>query len=106
MGLIANILGLLSTLFVVAIGLIVVFLMVVFVCDVIQTKDAIRRNFPVIGHLRNLFTELGKFFRQYFFAMDGEELPFNRELRNWVYRAAAGDDNTVMFESQTPPLTR
>ncbi len=63
MGLIANILGLLSTLFVVAIGLIVAFLMVVFVCDVIQTKDAIRRNFPVIGHLRNLFTELGKFFR-------------------------------------------
>ncbi len=71
MGLIAKILGLLSTLFVVAIGLIVAFLMVVFVCDVIQTKDAIRRNFPVIGHLRNLFTELGKFFRQYFFAMDG-----------------------------------
>ena len=37
-----------------------------------------------------LFTKLGEFFRQYFFAMDREELPFNRAQRDWVGRAASG----------------
>ena len=99
MELISDILTFLSALFVVAIGLVAAALIVVFICDVTQTTNAIRRNFPVIGHLRSLFTELGKFFRQYFFAMDREEMPFNRELRNWVHRAAAGRDNTVPFGS-------
>ena len=35
-----------------------------------------------------MFEHLGEFFRQYFFALDREELPFNRAERNWVYRAA------------------
>ncbi|MCY4238906.1 MAG: FMN-binding glutamate synthase family protein [Rhodospirillaceae bacterium] len=86
-------------LFIFVIGLVFLALVMVFISDVTQRKDAIRRNFPVIGRLRHFFSELGKFFRQYFFAMDREEMPFNRELRNWVYRAAAGADNTVPFGS-------
>src|SRR3974377_1802951 len=62
-----------------------------------QTKDAIRRNYPVIGRFRYLFTRLGEFFRQYFFALDREELPFNRAERDWVYRSSLGADNTVWF---------
>lgn len=42
-----------------------------------------RRNFPVIGRLRYLLRHLGVFFRQYFYAMDREELPFNRAQRAW-----------------------
>ncbi len=99
MELISDILTFLSALFVVVLGLAAAALVIVFISDVTQTRNAIRRNFPVIGHLRSLFTELGKFFRQYFFAMDREELPFNRELRNWVHRASAGEDNTVPFGS-------
>ena len=79
------------------IGLLAV--IVVFVMDKMQTEQAIRRNFPVIGHFRYLFEHLGEFFRQYFFAMDREELPFNRAERSWVYRAAKGEDNTVAFGS-------
>ena len=41
----------------------------------------------------------GEFFRQYFFAMDREEMPFNRAERDWVYRSASGGDNTVAFGS-------
>ena len=67
--------------------------------DVSQKKDAIRRNYPVIGRFRYLFTRLGEFFRQYFFAMDREELPFNRAERDWVYRSSIGADNTVAFGS-------
>lgn len=94
-----NFLAFFASLFIFVVGAVVALLVVVFVLDVTQTKNAIRRNFPVIGHLRFFFTELGKFFRQYFFAMDREEMPFNRAERNWVERAANGIDNTVPFGS-------
>ena len=72
---------------------------VLYVIDVTQNSQAIRKNYPVIGRLRYLFEHLGVFFRQYFFAMDREELPFNRAERSWVYRAAKGSDTTVAFGS-------
>ncbi len=89
----------LSGLFIFVTGLFVVAIAVIFVIDITQTKQAIRRNFPVIGRLRYWFEHLGEFFRQYFFAMDREEMPFNRAERSWVYRAAKGVDTTVAFGS-------
>ena len=80
-------------------GLLLLLVILVYVLDKRQTKHAIRRNFPVIGRFRYLFERLGDFFRQYFFAMDREELPFNRAERAWVYRSAKGEDNTVGFGS-------
>jgi glutamate synthase domain-containing protein 2 len=85
--------------FVFVIGALVLTAAVFFVIDRIQTGDAIRRNYPVIGRFRHIFSELGEFFRQYFFAMDREELPFNRAQREWVNRAADGKGNTVAFGS-------
>ncbi len=99
MGGILAVADIMATLLVTVLGLALLSLVVVFVLDVTQRKHAIRRNFPVIGHLRYLFEHLGEFFRQYFFAMDREELPFNRAVRSWVYRAAKGIDNTVAFGS-------
>ena len=64
-----------------------------------QKAHAIRRNFPLIGRFRYFFEHLGEFFRQYFFAMDREELPFNRAQRSWVYRAAKNLGNTSAFGS-------
>jgi len=72
---------------------------ILFVIDRTQTGDAIRRNYPVIGRFRHLFTTLGEFFRQYFFAMDREEMPFNRAQRDWVNRASQGKGNTIAFGS-------
>ncbi|PTX54972.1 glutamate synthase domain-containing protein 2 [Litoreibacter ponti] len=85
--------------FLVVLGTAAAIAVVLFVIDRTQTEDAIRRNYPVIGRFRHLFSELGEFFRQYFFAMDREELPFNRAQRNWVSRASSGQDNTVAFGS-------
>jgi glutamate synthase domain-containing protein 2 len=103
MGLIGHVtmegLNFLSTLFVFAIGLVFLFIAVLFVLDVAQTENAIRRNYPVVGHFRAIFSTLGEFFRQYFFAMDREELPFNRAEREWVYRSSANADNTTAFGS-------
>lgn len=89
----------LASLFVFMVGTGVLVLLVLFVIDITQTRHAIRRNFPIIGRLRGIFEKLGEFFRQYFFALDREELPFNRAERSWVYRAAKSEQNTVAFGS-------
>lgn len=92
-------LELLSTVFVFFVGLAFLVIAVLFVMDITQTKDAVRHNYPVLGRFRYLFTTLGEFFRQYFFAMDREEMPFNRAERDWVKHAAQGEDNTIAFGS-------
>ena len=86
-------------LFVFIIGLIILTSIIFYIIDKTQTKHTIRRNFPVIGRFRWLFEHLGEFFRQYFFAQDREELPFNRAQRTWVYKSAKGNNNTVAFGS-------
>ena len=53
--------------FVFLIGLAVLGIIILAVLDMTQTGDAIRRNYPVIGRFRHLFSTLGEFFRQYFF---------------------------------------
>jgi len=94
-----NALEVFALIFVIALGLLTLAVLVLFVLDKTQTGDAIRRNYPVIGRFRGLFTKLGEFFRQYFFAMDREEMPFNRAQRDWVYHAGKGKGNTVAFGS-------
>ena len=89
-------------LFVFVIGLGVLILLYMYIVDINQTSQTIRRNYPVIGRLRYQFEHLGEFFRQYFFALDREELPFNRAQRSWVYRAAKNVDSTIAFGSTRP----
>lgn len=98
-GLLLASLELMAALFIFVVGLVALWAVIAFVIDRTQTKQAIRRNYPVIGRFRYLFERFGEFFRQYFFAMDREELPFNRAQRSWVYRAAKDIDNTVAFGS-------
>ncbi|WP_306127563.1 FMN-binding glutamate synthase family protein [Roseovarius sp. MMSF_3350] len=99
MELVFDILGLLALVFVLAVGVVIALVVLFYVIDKTQTGDAIRRNYPVIGRFRGLFTTLGEFFRQYFFAMDREEMPFNRAQRDWVGHASKGKSNTIAFGS-------
>ena len=97
-----------AVLFIFMVGLAVLAVIIIFIFDVSQTKSAIRRNYPVVGHFRYYFEHLGEFFRQYFFAQDREEMPFNRAQRSWAYRAAKNIDNTIAFGSSRdlrPPGT-
>lgn len=89
--------GALTLLFLLCLGLIYIFAL--YIIDKTQTKQTIRRNYPVVGRFRYFFEHLSEFFRQYFFAMDREELPFNRAERAWVYRAAKKVDTTIAFGS-------
>ena len=94
-----NIVQILSAVLVFILGIGLLAVAVMYVIDVTQTKSAIRRNFPVVGRFRYFFENMGEYFRQYFFAQDREEMPFNRAQRSWVYRAAKDIDNTVAFGS-------
>ncbi len=81
------------------IGIVAFAVVVMFFLDRFQTSDAIRRNYPVLGRFRGLFSTMGEFFRQYFFAMDREELPFNRAQREWVKHASMGKSSVIPFGS-------
>lgn len=96
---ILSVLSTLTYILVFLLGLGLAGIIVLFAIDVTQKQDAVRRNYPVIGRFRHLFSSLGEFFRQYFFAMDREEMPFNRAEREWVGRAAKGTGNTIAFGS-------
>ena len=56
--------------------------------DLTQTRRAIIRNFPVIGHFRYWLEAIGPELRQYIVTNNNEERPFSRDQRRWVYSTA------------------
>jgi glutamate synthase domain-containing protein 2 len=79
--------------------LLVGWLITAIVHDVTQKKHTVLRNFPVVGRLRFFFEDLGEYFRQYFFAGDRDEMPFNRATRSWVYKGAKNEGGIIGFGS-------
>jgi glutamate synthase domain-containing protein 2 len=77
----------------------IIALVFVFISDITQKKHGVLRNYPVVGRLRYFFEELGEYFRQYFFAGDRDEMPFNRSTRGWVYRLAKNEGGVIGFGS-------
>lgn len=84
----------------IAIASLVAIVAIIAIRDLTQRQHAVTRNFPVVGHFRYLFEELGQPLRQYFFAGDLEERPYNRITRSWIYASAKGQNNMVGFGSQ------
>ncbi|HLX81073.1 MAG TPA: FMN-binding glutamate synthase family protein [Burkholderiales bacterium] len=74
-------------------------LVFLFISDISQKKHGVLRNYPIVGHLRYFFEQLGEYFRQYFFAGDRDEMPFNRSTRGWVYRLAKNEGGVIGFGS-------
>jgi glutamate synthase domain-containing protein 2 len=69
-------------------------LVAVGVSDVRQTRHAILRNYPVIGHMRFLLEYIRPEIRQYFIESDSEAAPFSRAQRSLVYqRSKTQPDN-------------
>jgi glutamate synthase domain-containing protein 2 len=58
------------------------------VYDLVQTRHAILRNFPLIGHLRYVLELVGPELRQYIVTDNDEERPFSRDQRRYVYASA------------------
>jgi glutamate synthase domain-containing protein 2 len=70
-----------------------------FLQDITQKKHTVLRNYPVIGRLRYLLERQGEYLRQYLFAGDRDEMPFNRATRGWVYRLAKNEGGIIGFGS-------
>ena len=92
-------LNILGSLFLFVLGVLAAIIIVTFIIDITQTKDTVRRNYPVLGRFRSFFSKLGEFFRQYFFAMDREEMPFNRAQRDYISDVCDDGHETVPFGS-------
>jgi glutamate synthase domain-containing protein 2 len=63
-------------------------LVILIVSDLVQTKHAIRRNYPLVGRLRYILERIGPELRQYIVTDNDEERPFTRDQRRWVYASA------------------
>jgi glutamate synthase domain-containing protein 2 len=68
--------------------------------DTLQTRRAVLRNYPVIGHLRFLLEFVRPEIRQYFIESDTEAHPFSRQQRSLVYQRAKGDPDKRPFGTQ------
>ncbi len=68
--------------------------------DSVQTKHAILRNFPVVGHFRYLLESISPEIQQYFIESNTDGRPFSRNLRSLVYRRAKGLNDTHPFGTQ------
>lgn len=88
-----------AALFITTIGAGAAFLVLVYLRDRLQNRNAIHRNYPVLGHMRYILKELGVFLRSYFFAADREELPFNRFQRDYVNNMADDKGGVIAFGS-------
>lgn len=58
------------------------------IVDLLQTKHAVRRNYPVLGRLRYLIESIRPEIRQYLLEGDNEQAPFSRNQRSLVYARA------------------
>jgi glutamate synthase domain-containing protein 2 len=56
--------------------------------DLLQTKHAILRNYPIAAHLRFLLESIRPEMRQYFFEDEKHSMPFPRDKRAIVYQRA------------------
>jgi glutamate synthase domain-containing protein 2 len=70
------------------------------IADMVQTRQSIRRNFPVLGRLRYVFEDLRPKIQQYFVESDTDGSPINRNERSVIYQRAKKQIDTIPFGTQ------
>ncbi|MDX1722104.1 MAG: FMN-binding glutamate synthase family protein [Pseudomonas sp.] len=65
--------------------------------DLLQTRQAVRRNYPVLGNIRYLVEAIRPEIRQYLLEADGDQLPFSRAQRSLVYARAKNQSADKAF---------
>ena len=68
--------------------------------DLRQSRHAILRNYPIIGHMRFFLEMIRPEMRQYFIESDREASPFSRAQRSLVYQRAKGEADNRPFGTQ------
>ena len=70
------------------------------ITDLMQTKRALRRNYPILAHFRFFFEAIRPEMRQYFFEDDQVATPFSRSQRSIVYQRAKKEIDKRPFGTQ------
>lgn len=68
--------------------------------DMRQSKRAVLRNYPIVGHMRYMLEFVRPEIRQYFLESDTEAAPFSRAQRSLVYARAKGEADQRPFGTQ------
>ncbi|WP_458414899.1 FMN-binding glutamate synthase family protein [Schinkia sp. CFF1] len=68
--------------------------------DIQQTQHSIRRNFPVLSHIRYISEHIGPELRQYFFEGDHEAKPFSRLDFQFIVKAGKYAKTIIAFGSK------
>ncbi|TDK42734.1 FMN-binding glutamate synthase family protein [Algoriphagus formosus] len=68
--------------------------------DSLQSKHAILKNFPVVGHFRYILESISPEIQQYFIESNTDGKPFNRNLRSLAYRRSKSVNDTHPFGTQ------
>jgi glutamate synthase domain-containing protein 2 len=102
-----------SIIFVVLIGIVGVFInwvlwlyalvipiILVGISDMMQTKQTLKRNFPVVGRMRWWAEWLRPKVYQYFIESDTDGTPYNRLSRNVIYQRAKKATDSTPFGTQ------
>ena len=76
------------------------------VVDMTQTRQAVRRNFPLIGHGRYLLEQIRPEINQYFVESNSDGRPFSRNDRSVVYQRAKGELDTLPVRHPARRLRR
>ncbi|QIK95878.1 FMN-binding glutamate synthase family protein [Sphingomonas sp. HDW15A] len=65
--------------------------------DLFQPLHSVRRNYPIIGHLRWFFEEIRPELRQYLIEGEHDETPFSRSQRSLVYARSKNESSERAF---------
>lgn len=76
------------------------FLAFVGIWDLAQSKQSIRRNYPILAHLRFFLEFIRPEIRQYFLESDTDPIPFSRAQRSLVYQRAKSQIDLRPFGTQ------
>jgi glutamate synthase domain-containing protein 2 len=70
------------------------------ISDIMQSKQAIKRNYPLLGRLRYVLEAFRPEIQQYFVETDTEGRPINRLFRSLIYQRAKAVNDTTPFGTQ------
>lgn len=78
----------------------VVALLCIALWDFFQTKHTLRRNYPLLAHIRWIFEDLRPYLRSYIVESDLDGRPFNHNDRGLVYARAKDDISSHPFGTE------
>ncbi len=75
-------------------------LVAVGVADLVQKRSTLRRNYPLLAHIRYFFETVRPMLRQYIVESDNEEVPFSHVQREVIYQRSKNALDVRPFGSE------